>query len=151
MPDLALRPVGVPGVGELLTGRQDRKGLDPEVDTNHGIRAGGASRGTLRVYGERHEPAAPLKTGRSRYHPPSPSIDLVDQPGGVLMQFDPAQPGQDSVLGLAADRTRGEPDRQSAAVLGLEPWEPHRRTLALGGSGVAPVLLATSPTRQGRC
>ncbi len=61
MPDLARRPVGVPGVGELLTGRADRKGLDPEVDTNHGIRPGGSRRGTLGVDGERRVPAAPFK------------------------------------------------------------------------------------------
>src|ERR1035437_8676320 len=139
-PDLPRRPVGMSGVGKLLTGRQDRKGLDPEVDTNHDIRPGGSQRGTLRVYGKRHEPAAPLKPDRRRQHPRSAHVDFADQPAGVLMQFDPAQPGQDSVLGLAPDRTRGEPDRAPAAVFGLEPGEPDRCALTFPAAGVAPVL-----------
>src|SRR5450631_3693451 len=84
----------------------------------------GGQHWSLRVDGERHEPAAPLKPGRSRDHPRSAGLDLGDQPGRVLMQLDPAQSRQDYVSGLAADRAGGEPDRALAAVPGLEPGNP---------------------------
>jgi hypothetical protein len=49
------------------------------------------------------------------------------------MQLDPTQPGQDSMLGLAAGRTGGEPDREPVVVLGLEPGNPTGAPLRFPG------------------
>src|ERR1019366_3256306 len=75
-------------VGNLLPGREHGEGFAPQVHTDHRASHGRCQGGALHVDGERHEPLATLEPDRSRYHPRSPSVDLVDQPGGVLVELD---------------------------------------------------------------
>ncbi|MEO6088556.1 MAG: hypothetical protein ABIQ18_36135 [Umezawaea sp.] len=122
-PQFSLRYLEMAGVGDDLTGRQHRQGLDTQVDAHYRGRSSRCRVLSFDLDGQRAEPAPALVGDRDGPDAGGAAFDVPGQLPGRLVRAHYTDPGQSHLPPVAVDRAEaagGEPARHRLAF----PFEP---------------------------